>query len=74
MWTTPMTSPTLSLVVPVFDDEAVIPELRRRLHAFLEGLGELWEVDRDLPDRGRLQGEGGRRIRRDDRPGPRGAA
>lgn len=39
-----MTSPTLSLVVPVLDEEAGIPELGRRLHAFLEGLGEAWEV------------------------------
>jgi glycosyltransferase involved in cell wall biosynthesis len=31
-------------VLPVFDEEAVIPEIRRRLHAFLEGLGESWEV------------------------------
>jgi glycosyltransferase involved in cell wall biosynthesis len=36
--------PPLSLVLPVFDEVAVIPEIRRRLHAFLEGLGESWEV------------------------------
>lgn len=35
---------------------------------------DLRRADRDLPDRGRLQGEGGKRIRRDDRPTPRGAA
>jgi polyisoprenyl-phosphate glycosyltransferase len=40
-------APTLSLVIPVMDEEAVIPELDRRLRAALEGIpsvGESWEV------------------------------
>src|SRR5258708_16932925 len=39
--------PKLSLVLPVFNEEAVIPELERRLGAFfagLEGIGDAWEV------------------------------
>jgi polyisoprenyl-phosphate glycosyltransferase len=39
-----MPRPTLSLVIPVFNEEAIIPELDRRLRAFL---GELKEVGRD---------------------------
>lgn len=52
--------PKLSLVLPVFNEEAVIPELERRLAAFftgLQGIGDGWEVvfvddgskDRSLP-------------------------
>jgi dolichol-phosphate mannosyltransferase len=53
--------PVLSLVLPVFDEEAIIPELDRRLRAFFAGVGEpvgeSWEVifvndgsrDRSLP-------------------------
>jgi polyisoprenyl-phosphate glycosyltransferase len=36
--------PTLSVVIPVFNEEETIPELNRRLHSFLAGLGETWEV------------------------------
>ncbi|HEY2899790.1 MAG TPA: glycosyltransferase family 2 protein [Polyangia bacterium] len=43
-----MTSrPKLSLVLPVFNEEEVIPELERRLIAFfagLHGVGDAWEV------------------------------
>jgi polyisoprenyl-phosphate glycosyltransferase len=55
-----MPRPTLSLVIPVFNEEAIIPELDRRLRAFLGELKEVgtaWEVvfvndgsaDRSLP-------------------------
>jgi glycosyltransferase involved in cell wall biosynthesis len=40
-------APTLSLVIPVYDEEAVIPELDRRLRASLAGIpsvGDAWEV------------------------------
>jgi dolichol-phosphate mannosyltransferase len=41
--------PVLSLVLPVYNEEAIIPELDRRLRAFLGaladvGVGESWEV------------------------------
>lgn len=36
--------PTLSLVLPVFNEEPVLPELRLRLSAFLESVGVTWEV------------------------------
>lgn len=43
-----MARPTLSLVIPIFNEELVIPELDRRLRAFLGqvggGVGESWEV------------------------------
>jgi polyisoprenyl-phosphate glycosyltransferase len=39
-----MQRPTLSLVIPVFNEEAIIPELDRRLRALL---GELTEVGRE---------------------------
>ncbi len=43
-----MTGPILSLVLPIFNEEAIIPELDRRLRAFLadvgSGVGESWEV------------------------------
>jgi dolichol-phosphate mannosyltransferase len=43
-----MEGPVLSLVLPVFNEEAIIPELDRRLRAFLaqvgNGVGEAWEV------------------------------
>ncbi len=38
------TRPTLSVVIPVFNEEETIPELDRRLRAFLGELGETWEV------------------------------
>jgi glycosyltransferase involved in cell wall biosynthesis len=38
------TRPTLSVVIPVFNEEETIPELDRRLQAFLSELGESWEV------------------------------
>ncbi|HVV48167.1 MAG TPA: glycosyltransferase family 2 protein [Polyangia bacterium] len=43
-----MEAPVLSLVLPIFNEEAIIPELDRRLRAFLadvgSGVGEAWEV------------------------------
>jgi glycosyltransferase involved in cell wall biosynthesis len=39
-----MSAPELSLVIPVFNEEAVIPELRRRLCEFLGGIDTTWEV------------------------------
>jgi polyisoprenyl-phosphate glycosyltransferase len=36
--------PTLSVVIPVFNEEETIPELDRRLRVFLGELGETWEV------------------------------
>ncbi|HEY5373520.1 MAG TPA: glycosyltransferase family 2 protein [Polyangiaceae bacterium] len=42
-----MDRPTLSLVIPIFNEEAVIPELDRRLKAVLANWGDLidsWEV------------------------------
>jgi glycosyltransferase involved in cell wall biosynthesis len=56
----PMSRPTLSLVIPIFNEELIIPELDRRLRAFLGELPEVgpsWEVvfvndgskDRSLP-------------------------
>lgn len=45
-----MQGPVLSLVLPIFNEEAIIPELDRRLRAFLAGagagagVGESWEV------------------------------
>jgi glycosyltransferase involved in cell wall biosynthesis len=43
-----MSRPTLSLVIPIFNEEPIIPELDRRLRAFLNeiggGVGSSWEV------------------------------
>jgi dolichol-phosphate mannosyltransferase len=43
-----MPSPVLSLVLPIFNEEEIIPELDRRLKSFLanvgSGVGENWEV------------------------------
>jgi dolichol-phosphate mannosyltransferase len=43
-----MGPPILSLVLPIYNEEAIIPELDRRLRAFLadvgNGVGEAWEV------------------------------
>lgn len=43
-----MASPVLSLVLPIYNEEAILPELDRRLRAFLAevggGVGEAWEV------------------------------
>jgi dolichol-phosphate mannosyltransferase len=39
-----MQRPTLSLVLPIFNEEPVIPELHRRLHEFLAAVGVSWEV------------------------------
>jgi glycosyltransferase involved in cell wall biosynthesis len=56
-----MEAPILSLVLPIYNEEEIIPELDRRLRAFLadvgSGVGESWEVifvndgskDRSLP-------------------------
>ncbi|SRR6266545_155777 len=42
------TGPVLSLVLPIFNEEAIIPELDRRLRAFFtdvgDSVGEAWEV------------------------------
>jgi len=38
------TRPTLSIVIPVFNEEETIPELDRRLRTLLDELGETWEV------------------------------
>jgi len=57
----PMQAPILSLVLPIYNEEEIIPELDRRLRAFLADVGsdvaESWEVifvndgskDRSLP-------------------------
>src|SRR5262245_61418650 len=43
-----MDAPVLSLVLPIFNEEATIPELDRRLRTFLadvgSGVGDAWEV------------------------------
>ena len=43
-----MPSPVLSLVLPIYNEEAILPELDRRLRAFLaqvgSGVGDAWEV------------------------------
>jgi glycosyltransferase involved in cell wall biosynthesis len=43
-----MSRPTLSLVIPIFNEEPIIPELDRRLRAFMGeiggGVGDSWEV------------------------------
>ena len=43
-----MPRPTLSLVIPIFNEEPIIPELDRRLRVFLDdiggGVGASWEV------------------------------
>ena len=39
-----MERPTLSLIIPVFNEEEIIEELDRRLKAFLAALDETWEV------------------------------
>ena len=39
-----MSRPTLTLVLPIYNEEAVIPELDRRLRAFLSTLEVTWEV------------------------------
>ena len=37
-------SPNVSIVIPVFNEEAVLPALFERLYAVLDGLGESYEV------------------------------
>lgn len=37
-------APRLSLVLPVFNEEETLPELQRRLDAFLSDIGVTWEV------------------------------
>ena len=39
-----MPRPTLTIVIPVFNEELMIPELDRRLRGFLAQVGETWEV------------------------------
>ncbi len=36
--------PTISVVAPVFNEEAILPELYRRVRDVLEGTGETWEL------------------------------
>ena len=36
--------PTLSVVAPVFNEEAILPELYRRLSQALDGAGLSWEL------------------------------
>lgn len=36
--------PVLSLVVPIYNEEEVIPEMYRRMTAVMEGIGELYEL------------------------------
>lgn len=38
------TKPTISIVVPVYNEEPVLPELHRRVSAVLDGIGESWEL------------------------------
>src|SRR5436309_1881745 len=40
---TPVT-PTVSVVIPIYNESENLPELRRRLVAALEQAGETWEV------------------------------
>ncbi len=40
----PVPTPAVSVVIPVFNEEAVLPLLVGRLRAMLDGLGETWEV------------------------------
>ena len=39
-----MQRPALSIIIPVYNEEEIIPELDRRLKGFLRGLEETWEV------------------------------
>jgi len=39
-----MKRPTLSLVLPVFNEEEIIPQLHERLQAFLATVDVTWEV------------------------------
>jgi dolichol-phosphate mannosyltransferase len=36
--------PTFSVVIPIFNEEIVIPELYRRMVAVMDGIGEPWEM------------------------------
>lgn len=38
------TKPTISIVVPVYNEEPVLPELYRRVKAVLDEVGESWEL------------------------------
>ena len=35
---------TISIIAPVYNEEQVLPELYRRIHAVMEGTGESWEM------------------------------
>jgi dolichol-phosphate mannosyltransferase len=37
-------NPTISIVAPVYNEEEVLHELYRRVHAVMEGTGETWEM------------------------------
>ncbi|MBW2214775.1 MAG: glycosyltransferase, partial [Deltaproteobacteria bacterium] len=39
-----MERPALSLIIPVYNEEAIIEELDRRLKGFLSEMDERWEV------------------------------
>ncbi len=40
----PIPSPVISVIVPIFNEEEVIPELYRRMVAVLDGIGQPWEL------------------------------
>ena len=48
VYTVPMRGPTLSLVLPIFNEAEILPELARRLQSFFadlgSGVGQSWEV------------------------------
>ncbi len=39
-----MTKPTISIVVPVYNEEEVLPELYRRIREVMDGVDESWEL------------------------------
>ena len=41
---TPQPRPTLSILAPVYNEEAVLPELYRRVAAIMDSIGETWEL------------------------------
>ena len=40
----PILPPVISVIVPIFNEEEVIPELYRRMVAVLDGIGQPWEL------------------------------
>lgn len=43
-YSTPQPRPTLSILAPVYNEEAVLPELYRRVAAIMDSIGETWEL------------------------------